>query len=171
MSSLPKAFLEAFELTLGNEGGYSDNPADPGGKTMWGVTERVARKYGYEGLMQDLPRLTAESIAYAEYWEKYSLGLLPDNVAVEVFDAVYSSGDLGIQWLQQALRSVVPGLAVDGVLGTQTAHAATLLDPIKLIGCFLAERLDAMTGFDEWPEFGRGWARRVARMLRKGMGA
>ena len=38
------------------EGGYSDNPADPGGKTNHGVTEQVARANGYQGDMKALPK-------------------------------------------------------------------------------------------------------------------
>ena len=48
-------FDEAFELLLGHEGNYSDHPADPGGKTRYGITEAVARDVGYRGDMRDLP--------------------------------------------------------------------------------------------------------------------
>lgn len=39
-----------------NEGGYADHPNDRGGKTMYGVTEKVARTYGYTGPMRDFPK-------------------------------------------------------------------------------------------------------------------
>ncbi|HIA2409759.1 TPA: glycosyl hydrolase 108 family protein, partial [Burkholderia contaminans] len=34
------SFDDAFEALMGNEGGYSNSPADPGGETMWGITAR-----------------------------------------------------------------------------------------------------------------------------------
>ena len=49
------SFDDAFKALIGSEGGYSFNPADPGGETMWGVTARVARASGYAGPMKDLP--------------------------------------------------------------------------------------------------------------------
>src|SRR3546814_13966192 len=45
-----------IEATIGKEGGYSNHPADKCGPTMWGITERVARKNGYTGDMRNLPR-------------------------------------------------------------------------------------------------------------------
>lgn len=39
-------FEDAFRALIGSEGGYSFNPHDPGGETMWGVTARVARSAG-----------------------------------------------------------------------------------------------------------------------------
>ena len=56
-------FNWAFDLLMGHEGGYSNNPKDPGGETMWGITARVARAWGYSGPMKSLPRETAKQIA------------------------------------------------------------------------------------------------------------
>ena len=55
------SFDDAFDALIGNEGGYSNNPKDPGGETMWGITARVARAAGYTGPMRDLPRDTAKA--------------------------------------------------------------------------------------------------------------
>ena len=63
-----KDFNEAFDALIGNEGGYSNNAADPGGETMWGITKRVAVASGYMGQMKDLPRETAKQIAKKNYW-------------------------------------------------------------------------------------------------------
>lgn len=49
-------FDTAFDRLLGNEGGYVNNPADPGGETNWGVTVAVARASGYTGAMRDMTR-------------------------------------------------------------------------------------------------------------------
>ena len=55
-------FDEAFHKLLGHEGGFVDHPSDPGGATRWGVTERVARQWGYAGSMRELPVETAKAI-------------------------------------------------------------------------------------------------------------
>lgn len=62
-------FDDAFTALIGNEGGYSFNPADPGGETMWGVTARVARGNGYPGAMKARPLSAAKQIAKTAYWD------------------------------------------------------------------------------------------------------
>lgn len=56
-----------IEGVIGREGAFVNNPADPGGATRWGITERVARRRGYTGLMSELPRETAKQIYFDEY--------------------------------------------------------------------------------------------------------
>ena len=45
-----------IDEVIGREGGYSNRPADRGGATRWGVTEKVARSHGYRGDMRTFPR-------------------------------------------------------------------------------------------------------------------
>lgn len=159
----PAGYLEAFAVTLGVEGGYVDNPQDPGRATRWGITEAVAREADYRGPMRDLPQSVAQEIGYQRYWLRYNVGALPPPLCVVIFDSVYNSGDLGVKWLQMALGFT--GGDVDGVLGTQTAHAATLIEPAKLSGLVMAQRLLGLAEMERWPDFGRGWTRRCARVL------
>ena len=156
------AFDDAFANTIGLEGGFVDNPADPGGATMYGVTERVARKYGYTGDMHDLPLETAKQIAKQEYWDPYQCDALMPLVSMQVFDAVYNGGD-AVRWLQQS-----SGATVDGVMGPMTVTAVNLVNPYVMVMRFLALRLTYMTNLDIWPNFGRGWARRIAHNLQLG---
>ena len=156
------AFDDAFANTLGPEGGFADNPADPGGATMYGVTEAVARKWGYTGKMQDLPLETAKQIAKQEYWDPYQCDALIPMVAFQVFDAVYNGGD-AVRWLQQS-----SGATVDGVMGPKTIAAVNLVNPYVMVMRFLALRLTYMASLDIWPNFGRGWARRIAHNLQFG---
>ena len=160
--SLSASFTAAFEQLLGNEGGYVDDPNDPGGATMWGITQRVAAAWGYQGPMDQLPRQTAEAIAYAEYWQPYRLDDLPAGVAFQVFDAVYNGGPAGL-WLQRAAG--MPADQQDGSIGPITIAAAQAVDPTKLIARFDAQRLLYLADLQTWPDFGRGWARRVANNL------
>ena len=85
-------FEDAFRALIGSEGGYSFNPHDPGGETMWGVTARVARSAGYAGAMKDLPLDTARQIAKQKYWDPLHLDELDPRVAFQIFDANYNGG-------------------------------------------------------------------------------
>ena len=56
---------DIIDHVLDVEGGYVNDPDDPGGATNHGITEREARAYGYEGAMRDLPRRTAREMSVA----------------------------------------------------------------------------------------------------------
>ena len=156
-------FDRAWADLLGNEGGYSNNPSDPGGETNWGVTARVARAHGYTGPMRDLPEATAKQIAKVEYWDRFQCDQLSDVLAFQVLDAAYNGG-FPVQWLQRAA-----GVAEDGQLGPETLTALHEADQDKLCMRFDAYRLQYMAWLKIWPTFGRGWANRIAsNLLRAG---
>lgn len=161
-------FDVAFGDLLLNEGKFSDNPADPGGATMYGITERVARRHGYDGDMRDLPLPLAKDIARIEYWTPIRGDALPFELAFQVFDACYNSGSTqAVKWLQKAL-GVLP---VDGIFAGYTAGAlAAAPDIDKVVLRFDAHRLKFMAGLSIWPEFGRGWANRIADNLLRAAG-
>jgi lysozyme family protein len=156
------SFDDAFDALIGNEGGYSNNPADPGGETMWGVTARVARATGYTGLMKDLPRDTAKAIAKKLYWDPLRLDELDARVAFQIFDANYNGGHPVI-WMQGAA-----GAPVDGLIGPQTIAAVQAVDPLRFLLRWNALRLRYFTSLNTWPTFGKGWANRIANNLTKG---
>jgi lysozyme family protein len=155
------AFDDAFTALVGNEGGYSNNPADPGGETMWGVTARVAREQGYQGAMKDLPLETAKSIARKLYWDPYQCDQFDARVAFQVFDAAYNGGHPA-QWLQQAA-----GVDADGVIGAVTVAAVRAADPMKIVLLFNASRIFYYTALNTWASFGKGWSNRIANNLRR----
>lgn len=155
-------FDQAFDRLMLSEGGYANHPADPGAETMYGVTARVARAEGYVGEMRDLPRETAKAIARRRYWDAVRADELPSAVRYPLFDAAYHSGPAqAVKWLQRAL-----GVGDDGKLGPITlaaAHRAGAQAAVRMT----AERLDFMTSLPTWPSFGKGWARRIASVLKE----
>lgn len=154
-------FDDAFEALIGHEGGYSNNPADPGGETMYGVTARVARANGYTGDMKALALDSAKAIARKEYWDSAKCDSLPDSIRFDIFDAAYNSGvKQSIKWLQRAAKC-----ADDGVIGPATISAASSIAPDLLLRRFNGHRLQFMTDLAAWPSFGRGWARRISTNL------
>lgn len=120
------------------EGGYVNNPKDPGGATNHGVTEKVARKHGYIGHMRDLPKEFAQEIAYKDYivapgYEPL-LEISP-AVSEELIDTGYNAGPgRSSRWFQVALNSLnrggrdYPDIVVDGQVGPRTIEAYRSLE-------------------------------------------
>ena len=153
-------FEDAFNSLMNVEGGFWDDPV--GGATMYGVTERVARAWGYPGDMRVLPLATARSIAKSEYWDRFKCDQLPYAVAYQVFDTAYNGGRPA-QWLQQSV-----GAAADGIIGAKTIAAVRAADPARVILSFNAARIQYLTSLKNWPSNSKGWARRIAENLLKG---
>ena len=155
-------FDNAFVGLLGEEGNYSNDPRDPGGETMYGITKRVAIANGYTGNMRDLPLDTAKAIAKKVYWDTASCDQLPYAVAFQVFDTAYNGGH-PIQWLQQAV-----GTVADGVIGAATIGAVRSTDVWKILALFNASRLEYLASLKQ-QEFADGRMNRIAGNLRKGL--
>ncbi|MDR6768606.1 lysozyme family protein [Acidovorax delafieldii] len=154
-------FDQAFHQLLGHEGGYVDHPADPGGATCWGVTERVARANGYTGPMKSLPVDVAKAIYKRDYWDAVRADEVPDAIRYSLFDGAVNSGvKQSVKWLQRAL-----GVTDDGVLGPQTLQAANAADGPTLKAKMLGARLQFMADLPTWPAFGKGWSRRIASLM------
>ena len=122
-----------IDEVIGREGGYVDHPADRGGPTRWGVTQQVARAYGYAGDMRVLPRSTAAAIYKRRYWSDVRFDDVADrapDLAGELFDAGINMGpERAAGFLQRALnvlnRGAVdyPDIVADGRIGPMTLHA------------------------------------------------
>lgn len=154
-------FDQAFSILLGHEGGYSDHPDDPGGKTKYGITEVVARANGYHGPIEDLPLDVAKRIYRARYWDGLRLDEMPAAVRYVAFDSAVNSGvGQAAKWLQRAV-----GVSDDGKIGPQTMAAVAHADPMVVRQNILGQRLRFMTALGVWPTFGRGWAKRIASLL------
>lgn len=115
------------------EGGYSNDPHDSGGETMFGVTLSVARAYGYMGPMNMLPRAVAVAIYTERYWTEVGLNkvaLHSGRIAEECLDTAVN---MGTSWpgrfLQRALNALnkgttlYPNMTVDGRIGPMTVEA------------------------------------------------
>ena len=157
------------------EGGYSDNPADPGGKTNHGVTEQVARANGYQGDMKALPKGFAEQVYRRDYIERpnfHRVIALSPAVGEELVDAGVNAGPgRAARWFQQALNHLSRGgadyplVAADGQVGAQTLAAYQALERKRgrVKACELVLKLlDAQQGAHymslNQPVFIVGWA-------------
>lgn len=147
------AFDSALRVVLANEGGYSNNPSDPGGETNYGICKR-----DYPNM--DIKNLTVEQagiIYRAQYWDKIKGDSLPYPLALFVFDAAVNQGvDAAIKMLQKAV-----GVVQDGILGTQTLDAIHHADQKYLSAKFMATRAMRYIGTRNFDQFGTGWMTRL----------
>lgn len=150
-------FDQAFERLLGHEGGYVNNPADPGGETNFGVSKRSYPAEDIKGMT--LAR--AKAIYRRDFWEQSGCDTLPKRIRFLMFDAGVNSGPkVAIKLLQRAVGEVE-----DGILGPKTLKAAQSHPAAALVAKLSAHRLLFLTALPTWPTFGKGWARRVADNL------
>ncbi|MCH8684629.1 glycoside hydrolase family 108 protein [Pedomonas mirosovicensis] len=129
--------MTVFERLMANllrrEGGYVYHRDDRGGETNFGITEAVARQYGYDGPMQAMPEAVAMEIYRQRYWvapgfERVAGLSVP--VAEELFDTGVNMGPMVAgRFLQRALNALnrqerdFPDVLVDGAIGPQTLTA------------------------------------------------
>lgn len=124
------AYIDAL---IKREGGYVDHPKDRGGPTMYGITEQVARAFGYSGPMQSLPRALAVQIYMERYWTDPKFHMVNDHspvIAEELLDTGVNMGPMvASRFLQRALNvlnregRLYPDIIVDGVIGRMTLAA------------------------------------------------
>jgi lysozyme family protein len=150
-------FDAAFEKLLGHEGGYVNNPADPGGETKFGISKRSYPAEDIAGLTID----RAKAIYLRDYWGPAGCDALPDAIRFDVFDTAVNSGvRTAVKLLQRAV-----GETEDGVIGPRTLQAVGSMTGPRLAARFNGARLAYMTDVPAWTSFGRGWARRIAANL------
>ena len=102
-----------IEGVIDREGGYSNNAADRGGETMYGITKATARRNGYGGEMRALPREVAKAIYMREYVTQPGFGAiipLSEGVAAELVDTGVNMGpSVPARFLQMALNGLNNG--------------------------------------------------------------
>lgn len=122
-----------IDSTIGREGGYSNNPNDRGGETMWGITIAVARANGYTGPMRSMSRDQAKAIYRSQYAIRpgfAAVETVSPRIAEELFDTGVNMGPgVPSMWLQQWLNALnrgatdYPDIGEDGDVGGGTVGA------------------------------------------------
>ncbi|TCA48551.1 N-acetylmuramidase [Rhizobium pisi] len=169
-------FTRSLSKVLVHEGGFSNHPADPGGATMKGVTQRVYDEFRRS---QNLPTRSVQQITDAElqaiyrkkYWNEIKGDKLAAGVSYVVFDGSVNSGVAqSVKWLQRALQEL--GLyqgAIDGQLGQGTLLAlGGVNDNDSLIARICARRMAFLKALRTFKTFRKGWTARVAGVLAVG---
>ena len=147
------AFEIAIEAVLAYEGGYVNDPRDPGGETKYGISKR---RYPHLAIAT-LEREDAIAIYRRDYWQATGCEILPPALGIAVFDAAVNQGPKpAVSMLQACL-----GVASDGVVGFETTHAARGADVEKVLGDYFARRALRYAALSTFDRFGHGWMRRL----------
>ena len=146
-----------IERVLVHEGGYVNDPRDPGQETRWGISKRA-----YPHLdIRNLTRAQAVDIYRRDFWQRVRGDELPREFAFQALDAAVNHGiGNAVRWMQRAA-----GVADDGVIGPVTLAAVQRAQPADLVLRFNAERLRFYAKLTTFATFGRGWVNRVAGNL------
>ena len=158
---MDRNFARALALVLKSEGGWSDNPADPGGATMKGVTLANFRRYvKADATKDDLRHITDAQVATVYrrfYWDAVAGAEIPDGIDYAVFDFAVNSGPgRAAKYLQ-----AVVGVTQDGRIGPATVKAAGAKPAGVVIDAICDARLAFLKRLSTWPVFGKGWSDRV----------
>ena len=150
-------FEQAFDKLIDHEGGYVNNPRDPGGETKFGISKRAYPTLNIADLTLD----DAKAIYKRDYWHRAQCDRLHPDVAFQVFDGAVNGGmGNSIRWLQEAA-----GVAVDGIVGPLTLRKVGDMDTGIIVARYNGVRLKFMASLSTWDVFSRGWARRIAKNL------
>ena len=173
---------------IAREGGFSNDPADPGGPTNHGVTLNTLRRLGYDLTgdgrtdLADVKALTPEK-AVAIYTEHYfhrpRLSELPEALQPSIFDMYVNAGANAVRLLQRLLIDLGMNLAEDGAVGPATIAAARVAaqpDPVLLADAYgiarrnyyyrLADTRPAMRKFARTRDGGKGgWITRAEEFI------
>lgn len=165
-------FAAALAHVLEMEGGYTDDPHDPGGPTNKGITlATIAVWRGVKittanraDLISELRRISTsetEAIYRQRYWLAAGCSRLPPRLAFAHFDAAVNHGvGTAIRILQEAA-----GADVDGEIGPQTKGRIAAMPIAKIIKAYAEIRRRRYRALPHFWRFGRGWLARVERTL------
>lgn len=169
-------YAQSLSLVLAHEGGFVNNPKDPGGPTNKGITQRVydtfrtakARPIRSVKLIEDSE---VGEIYRNEYWNTIGGDAIPTGIDYAVFDYAVNSGiTRAIADLQRTINDnanfygVSGKLKVDGRIGLATRQAVAKAGEngaVSLIEDYCDRRLRFMKSLKTWDTFGAGWKRRV----------
>jgi hypothetical protein len=153
---------KSFEMMLKSEGGYVNNPADPGGMTNLGVTKATWENWvGRASDENEMRNLTPEKVAPLyknKFWDMCRCDDLPSGVDYLVFDFAVNAGPgRSAKILQTAV-----GATPDGGIGPMTLAAVAKYDANELVEKFSQAKEDFYRNLPTFGTFGKGWLNRVA---------
>lgn len=161
-----------------HEGGYVDDPVDPGGATNWGISLRFLQGLDLREAdinrdgdvdaadIRALTREQAKLLYFRHFWQAGRYGELPDGPSEKVFDLAVNMGPRQAHRLvQRALRACGRHVADDGVLGPISRGAITVAPPDMLLAATRSEAAgfyrSLIAGNARLARFQAGWLNRA----------
>ena len=162
---------EIAKSIVAREGGFVNDPDDPGGATNHGVTIHTLRRLGLDvnrdgavnlADVQELTQDQATEIFITHYFHKPKIAQLPSPLQPSVFDMYVNAGANAVKILQRLLRDMGFDVAVDGVLGPQTLGAtgrAYGAAPAQMVDAYAVARRNYYFGLADQRPARRKYAR------------
>lgn len=145
-------FEKAFSMVMKFEGGYSNDPNDPGGETKFGISKRAYPHLDIASLTED----QAKDIYHLDYWQGISGDFLPYPINIIIFDAAVNQGKKrAVRMLQEALK-----IKQDGLIGSQTIKAVKNASS-EFCAVYLAKRARQYAKTRNFSIYGDGWLKRL----------
>lgn len=162
-------WAKCFEMVLVHEGGYVNDPRDPGGRTNLGVTQRAWEAYLNRSVTEaEMRALTPEIVKpfyKLNYWDKIKGDQLPSGVDYAAYDLAVNSGvGRSAKYLQE-----IAGVTADGAIGPKSLEAIKTCNSKELVDSLCDMRLDFLKRLPTFATFGKGWSRRVAEVKEKAL--
>lgn len=156
-----------FAMVIKSEGGFVNNPKDPGGMTNLGVTRTAWQGYLNRDVTEaEMRALTPEMVKpfyKALYWDRIKGDMLPPGVDYAAYDLAVNSGPhKAAQYLQE-----IAGVPVDGMIGPKSLEAIKSCNAEETADAICDMRLDFLKKLSTFGTFGRGWTDRVGRVKAK----
>jgi lysozyme family protein len=156
-------FKRGFDLVLGFEGGFTDDPNDSGGKTKYGISKKA---YPDEDIV-NLTLSRAKELYKRDYWDKCRCDQLPDGTDIVVFDTAVN---MGVGYAAKTLQKAV-GATADGKIGPQTLSLVNYSNPQELLANYMTSRMlkyhRIAVKNTKNEKFVKGWFRRVFSLYSK----
>ena len=131
---MTERFNRQVEIIFRHEGGYVNDPNDPGGETKFGISKR-----SYPGLdIKNLSKEKAKEIYWNDFYQKMKIGHIADeDISLQMFDFGVNAGGNAVKTMQNILN-----LKPDGVIGNDTLNAVNSYpDQAKLHNLFVDARV------------------------------
>lgn len=146
-------FDQAVLHILRHEGGYVNDPNDPGGETNFGISKRAYPDLNIAALTID----DAKRIYLRDYWNAASCEKLPPSIRLLVLDAAVNQGvGTAIRMLQKTV-----GANPDGHVGKYTLDLIALMEPKDLLLAFAKARMSRYRVTKGFDIYGSGWLGRL----------
>jgi len=167
-------FEKAFEHLILNEGGYSDDPVDKGGKTIYGITSRDYPGYftTINNLFQEgnkaLALKAAENFYRKEFWDSLYDEIPDSSLAFKIFDLSVNRGKrTAIKLLQKVIYyDFSKTIALDGFFGRITLGAIqSIVNQELLYQKYIEQNEASYKTLSTFWKFGKGWVNRLRRRI------
>ena len=156
-------FKDAIKVILKHEGGYVNDPDDPGGETMRGISKKA-----YPHLnIKELTEQDVKDIYHRDYWLKAKVPQVPDELKLIYFDMVVNMGrSRAVKILQQSISAKGVKTTVDGGIGPQTISNALKsgLEPERLRSYRVKYYADLVNRKPKLGKYWYGWYRRATKV-------